>query len=84
MSFRILRLQEAGLLCGEWEKWYVPSASKCMKVNEINGITRLSLKNLSSPFVILIDPDCRLPSSLVVFIVEKLIGFHRALRITVV
>ena len=81
MCFRILRLQEAGLLGGEWERWYVPSASKCMKVNKVNGVTRLLLKNLSSPFVILIAGYLL---SLVVFIAEKLIGFHRALRVTVV
>ena len=46
VCFRILRLQEAGLLFGEWEKRYVPSASKCMKVNELNGVPRLSLKKV--------------------------------------
>ena len=49
---RTLRLQEAGLI-NEWYKRYVPSASKCMKVNERNNKPRLSIKHLSSPFVIL-------------------------------
>ena len=31
---RILRLHEAGLFA-KWEKRYVPSASKCMKLNEL-------------------------------------------------
>ena len=46
--FGILRLQEAGLLDVEWGKWYVPSALKCMKVNEINGVPRLSLERQQS------------------------------------
>ena len=84
MNFRILRLQEAGLLGvgSEWEKWYVPSPSKCMKVNERNGVPRrLSIKNMNSPFVILIAGYLL---SLIVFISEKVIRFHRALRVTVV
>ena len=78
---RTLRLQEAGLLV-EWEKWYAPSASKCMKVNERNGIPRLSLKHLSSAFVILIASYV---ISLTAFaaenIVEKLIRFYRSSRV---
>ena len=74
-------MQEAVILFGEWEKWYVPSASKFMKVNEINGVPRLSLKNMSSPFVILIAGFLL---SLIVFILEKIIYFHRASRIVVV
>ena len=81
MSFRILRLKEAGLLGGEWVKWHVPSSSKCMKVNELNGVPRLSLKNLSSPFFILIAGYI---ISLIVFVSEKIIHFHRALRVVVV
>ena len=81
MSLRILRLQEAGLLRGEWEKWYIPSSSKCMKVNELHGVPRLSLKNLSSPFIILIAGYIL---SFIVFVLEKIIRFHRALRVEVV
>ena len=81
MSFRILRLQEAGLLGGEWEKWYIPPSLKCMKVNELIGVPRLSLKNLSSPFIILIAGYIL---SFIVFVSEKIIRFHRALRVVVV
>ena len=77
---RILRLRETGLV-GEWEKRYVPSASKCMKINERKGISRLSLKHLSSAFVILIG-GCLI--SLAAFIVEKLARFRRAMRVVVV
>ena len=52
---RILRLREAEAgLIAEWDKWYTPSASKCMKINQRNYMPRLSLKHLSSPFVIFI------------------------------
>ena len=69
---RTLRLQEAGLI-NEWYKRYVPSASKCMKVNERNNKPRLSIKHLSSPFVILATNYLL---SLLVFIAEKLIRFY--------
>ena len=74
---RILRLQAAGLFY-EWEKWNLPSASKCTKVNERREMPfRLSLKNLSSTFVLLIAGYFL---SLVAFIAEKLIRFqYRAL-----
>ena len=52
-----------------------------MKVNELNGVPRLSLKNLSSPFFILIAGYI---ISLIVFVSEKIIHFHRALRVVVV
>ena len=76
LYFRLLRLQAAGLF-GEWEKWYLPSTSKCTKVNERKEMPRLSLKNLSSAFVLLIAGYLL---SLAVFITEKLIRFHRTLR----
>ena len=50
---RILRLHETGLLA-QWEKYYIPSTSKCMEINQRNGMPRLSMKHLSSAFVILI------------------------------
>ena len=66
---RILRLQEAGLLV-EWEKWYVPSTSKCMKINQRKGMPRLSIKHLSSAFIILIAGYL---ISLVVFVTETVV-----------
>ena len=82
--FSILRLHETGLLA-EWEKWYVPSVSKCMKVNERNGNPRLSLKHLSSAFVLLVT-GCLV--SFVAFVAErtlvKLAILHSAIRVVVV
>ena len=82
--FRILRLQEAGLI-GKWEKWYVPSNSKCMKVNERKGMPRLSLTHLSSPFVILIAGYV---ISLLAFFMEniiaKVVRMYQTMRVVVV
>ena len=83
LRFRILRLREAGLLSDgvEWGKW--SSSSRCMKVNELKGGNRLSLslKHLSSPFVILAAGYLL---ALIVFVSEKIIRFHRALHAVVV
>ena len=83
LRFRILRLREAGLLSDgvEWGKW--SSSSRCMKVNELKGGNRLSLslKHLSSPFVILAAGYLL---ALIVFVSEKIIRFHRALHVVVV
>ena len=67
-QFRILRLREAGLL-SEWEKWYIPLPSKCMELNKRIDKPQLSLKHLSSAFVILIV-GCVL--STIVFILEMM------------
>ena len=67
--YRILRLRETGLL-DHWEKLYVPSASKCMKINERHRMPRLSIKHLSSAFIILIA-GCFI--SLTAFITEIIV-----------
>ncbi len=51
--FRILRLIHAGLI-NEWEKWYVSIPSKCMEINKRKKKPQLSIRHLSSPFLILI------------------------------
>ena len=66
-------MQAAGLFY-EWGKWNLPSTSKCTKVNERKEMPfRLSLKNLSSAFILLISGYLL---SLVAFIAEKVIRFH--------
>ena len=62
-------VQEAGLI-GEWYNWYLLSASKCMNLNERKRIPRLSMKHLSSAFVILIAGYV---ASLVAFVGEKIV-----------
>ena len=78
LFFRILRLRESGLV-DEWYKWYVPSISKCMKVNQRNRMPRLSIKHLSSAFVILAAGYIISFSVLVAErVARNIIIFHRA------
>ena len=76
--FRILRLKAGGLL-EEWEKWYVPTPSKCLDRNQRVRNQRLSTKHLNSAIVILIT-GCAL--STVVCVIEKLY-FLRSCRVWV-
>ena len=67
---RILRLSETGFF-SEWKKWYVPSPLKCMEINKRVEKSKLSIRHLSSAFVILFVGSFL---STVVFALEKIRG----------
>ena len=63
----------------------MPSASKCQKINERNGIPRLSLKHLSSPLIILVSGYLiSLVTIITERIVEKIGRLHQASHVVVI
>lgn len=71
---RILRVKSAGLL-EEWEKWFTPTPFQCLKINQRdNSKRRLTLKHLSSAFVIIATGWV---FSILVFVIENFTSFLR-------
>ena len=74
---RILRLTDMGLIL-LWQRWYMPTPSKCVKLNqEEKKPPRLSIGHLSSAFVILFVGYAL---SLLVYLTEKILHFSCTLH----
>lgn len=71
---RILEMAQFGFI-QHWEKTFLSQPDECLtNYNDIPDKPRISLKNLSGAFLILL---VGLPLALLAFIVEKIVYYHK-------
>ena len=74
MLIRILELRQFGLI-QHWEKQFLPQPNECAtKYLEKPEKPRISLKNLSGAFLLLL---VGISVAILVFIIEKIVYYHK-------